>query len=638
MGYSSDPDDHTASEHEEFYESGESDGSGSETVRGLLDLEAFESDDEYDDDGRSTESRDGYHVSFPQFCRLPIELRQRVWEFFDPDLRAPVRIFDVHYLGIRLWPSATLFQQTKPARTILEVHRESRQLALKFYPDKLPIMNRHGSLRYCKAKDIIALSWIADCLEWGSGSWEAIADDLKDVERLAFGISPELLPLDLFQLPPFHHYKSLKTLYTCWNAEELQSRNLKWCVSDSARTFYLKTEEEDVDVGEDDEMIYCWLDLENHPEYPETEIPEGLRLGRFAKGEGVGFGICPMVVFSSIYGVQRYHRLRERALTDGNAEWDSDSESDEYPSEEDEYESEGIDDATLDGSDNADDDDDDDDLVVHDTFEESDDENDYEISGFSRQSNGVALVDDDVLAARFSSLEPNSPRDGNSDQSDSDDQPVRKNIRTKRRVVSSDSEGESADDDELAARFSSLEPNSPTDGNSDHPDSDDQPVRKNTRTKRRAVSLNSDDESADEPRKKVAKQSRHGSRRPGRAVLSDSDEEDEEEHDAKSGDRGSSDSDASPSEDSEESDEEQGNRKPMSLAERLRLYRSDNPVPHDGTDSDSDETSTRNSYEEAEDDDGLVERGVYQDEDEFSENDLVMDMAEEGSAGEDDGW
>ncbi|RYP81746.1 hypothetical protein DL770_005803 [Monosporascus sp. CRB-9-2] len=680
MGYSSDRDDHTASDHEEFYESGESDESGSGNVRDLLDLEAFESGDEYDDYGMSTESYDRYHVSFPQFRRLPIELRQQVWELFDPDLRAPVRIFKVQSVGTTLWPCASLFQQTEPARTILEVHRESRQLALKFYPDKLPIMNRIGSLRYRKASDIIALSWTAACLEWGSGRWGAILDDLKDVERLAFEIRPDSIGLHQFQQLPFHHFKSLKTVYTCWDAEELQSRNLKWCVSDSIQTFYLITEEEDIGVDEDYEMIYCWPDLEKNPEYAEKEVPEGLRLGRFAdKGEGPGIEICPMVVFSFFDGVQRYHRLRERALTDESAKRDSDSESDSGPSEEDEYESEGIDDATLDGSDGAEDDDDG--LVVHDTFEESDDEIDSEFSGFSRQDDGVALAlaDDDELAARFSSLEPNSPRDRNPDHSDSDDQPVRKNIRTKRRVVSSDSEDESADGDELAARFSSLEPNSPRDRYSDHSGSDDQPIRKNTRTKhrvvssdsedetadespkrvanpdhsgsddqpirkynrtrRRVVSSDSEDESADEPPRKVAKRSRHDSRRPGRAVLSDSDEEDADEHDAKSGDRGSSDSDASPSEDSEEgSDKEQGNRKPMSLAERLRLYRPSIPISRDGTDSDFEETSTQNSYEEAEDDDDLVERGVYRDRDGFSENDLVMDIAEEGSAGDDDGW
>ncbi|RYP14115.1 hypothetical protein DL767_010423 [Monosporascus sp. MG133] len=642
MGYSSDRDDHTASDHEEFYESGESDESGSETVCDLLDLEAFESGDEYDDDGMSTESHDGYHVFFPQFCRLPIELRQRVWELFDPDLRAPVRIFVVQSLGSKLWPSATLFQQTEPARTILEVHRESRQLALKFYPDKLPIMNRHSSLRYHKARDIIALSFIPQVLEWGSGSWGAIADDLKDVERLAFEIDPDSIGLHRFQLLPFHHFKSLKTVYTCWDGEQLQSRNLRWCVSDSVRTFHLKTEEEDIDLGEDYEMIYCWPDLENHLEYAEKEVPEGLRLGRFAdKGEGSGIEICPMVVFQSFYGIQRYHDLRERALAGENAKWDSDSESDSDPSEEDEYESEGIDDATLDGSDGADDDDDG--LVVHDTFEESDDENDTEISGFSRQSDGVVPVDDgavpvddDELAARFSSLEPNSPRDRNPDHSDSDDQPVRKNTRTKRRFVSSDSEDEVADGDELARPFSILEPNLPRDRNPDHSDSDDQPIRKNNRMRRRVVSSDSEDESADEPPRKVAKRSRHDSRRSGRAVLSDSDEEDT---DTKSGDRGSSDSDASPSEDSEEeSDREQGNREPISLAERLRLYRSCIPVRRESTESDSDETSTQNSYEEAEDDDGLVERGAYRDRDEISENDLVMDRTEEGSADDDDGW
>ncbi|RYO87386.1 hypothetical protein DL764_008866 [Monosporascus ibericus] len=627
MEYCSDRDDRTASDHEEFYESGESDESGSETVRDLLDLEAFESGDEYDDDdGMSTESRDGYHVSFPQFCRLPIELRQRVWELFDPDLRAAVRIFDVQSLGIKLWPTATLFQQTEPARTILEVHRESRQLALKFYPDKLPIMNGNGTLRYHKAKDIIALSCISECLEWGSGGWGVIADDLRDVERLAFHISLQFIPvLHRFQQLPFHHFKSLKTAYTCWGAEELHSRNLKWCVSDSVQTFYLKTEEEDIGVGEDYEMIYCWPDLESHPEYAEKEVPECLRLDRFANnGEGPGFEICPMVVFSFDSGVQRYDRLRERALTDESAKWDSDSDSD--PSEEDEYESEGIDDATLDGSAGADDIDDG--MVLYDgAFEESDDENDSEISGFSRQSDGVVPVDDDELAARFSSLEPNSPRHRNSDHSDSDDQPIRKNTRTKRRVVSSDSEDESAD--ESSKRLA----------NPDHSDSDDQPIRKYNRKRRRVVSSDSEAESANELPRKVTKRSRHDSRRPGRAVLSDSDGEGADEHDVKSRDHGSSDSDASPSEDSEEdSDKEQGNRKPMSLAERLRLHRSYIPVRRESTDLDFDETSTQNSYEDAEDDEGLVERGEYRNGDEFSENDLVMDIAEEGSAGDDDGW
>ncbi|RYP64109.1 hypothetical protein DL771_008928 [Monosporascus sp. 5C6A] len=587
MGYSSDRDDHTAFDHEGFSESGESDESGSGSVRDLLDLEALESGEECDDDGRSTESHDGYHVSFPQFCRLPIELRHRVWELFDPDLKAPVRIFEVENVGAQLWPSATLIQQSQPARTILEVHRESRQLALKFYPDKLPIMKRNGWLRYHKARDIISLNcWAVGCLDWAPETWGATAGNLEDVEHLALKIGPQ--QQDQFQLLPFHLFKNLKTAYACWEADELRSRNLKWCVSDAVRTFYVKTEEEDIGVGEDYEMIYCWPDLENHPDYVEKEVPQGLRLGRFAiKGEGPGIEFCPMVVFSSIHDIQLYYHLRKRGQVDGNTEWDSDSdsESDSDTSEEDEYESEGIDDATLDGSDDADGDDDD--LVVHDAFEESDDENDSEISGFSRQNYGVVPDDDDELAARFSSLEPNSPRHRNSDHSDSDDQPVRQNARTKRRVVSSDSE----------------------------------------------------DESADEPPRKVAKRSRHGSRRPGRAVLSDSDEEDTDEHDAKSGDRGSSDSDASPSEDSEEeSDKEQGSRKPMSLRETLRLFLADTPVTGDGTDSDSDETSTQNSYEEAEDDDGLVERGVFRNGDEFSENDLIMDITEEGSASDDDGW
>ena len=34
--------------------------------------------------------------SFPQFLRLPIELRHRIWDFVDPDLREPRRVFKLH--------------------------------------------------------------------------------------------------------------------------------------------------------------------------------------------------------------------------------------------------------------------------------------------------------------------------------------------------------------------------------------------------------------------------------------------------------------------------------------------------------------------------------------------------------------
>ncbi|KAI1249695.1 hypothetical protein MGN70_009308 [Eutypa lata] len=606
MEDSSDRGHQTASEEEEHHNSAnsaDSDESGSEdgsmNAGALLDLEAFESgeegeeedDDEDDDDdygGMSIGRRDNYHSSFPQFCRLPIELRQRVWEFFDPDLRAPARVFDVQLVS-GLWPSGTLDQQTAPARTLLEVHRESRQMGLKFYPDTLPMQKTLGYLRYNKDRDIIFLGWMSESMDWNSAHWESIAGDLKDVKNLAFEVKPDIHLLEVFGDLPFHIFPSLQKVYPCWDACELHTRNLKWCVSDSVHVFHVQTEELQPGLGEDIEFLYCWPNLEKHLEYAEKEIPTDLRLGRNAnKADKPSIELWPVVLFSHEGGVQRYHRLREKALADPDAAWDSESssESDDGSSEENEYESDGIDDAPIDESDGFDEGDDD--LVVQGS---SDDEVEggSGFAGFSPQGDTMAFSGDVEPVGHFSSLEPESPKHGISDDSDSDEEPARPVKRPRRQVVSSDSENDSAD----------------------------------------------------EPVEKAIKQSRPPNRRAGRVVLSDSDNSDEDGDDGaqtKRKDSRSEESDATAAGDdsAEESDEEADEdvKKPMSLAERLRLYRSENPVPEDGAGSASDGGDSETFYQDPQDDDDLVEGGAYgDDDDEVSDNDLVMDMAEEGSYG-----
>ncbi|KAK7757384.1 hypothetical protein SLS62_000396 [Diatrype stigma] len=619
MGDSSDrDDDHTASEEERpdssSAESGESDSEeGSIGAGALLDLEASESggedeqesdddDDDHDDGQMSAWSHKNHHTFFPQFCRLPIELRQRVWEFFDLDLRAPARVFDVHVVGDCLWPSGTLEQQTEPARTLLEVHRESRQMGLKFYPDTLPILNRKGFMRYHKDRDIIFLGWMTDSMDWESSRWENIAGDLKHVKNLAFEVKPDIHLIDIFGDLPFHHFASLQKVYPCWDAFDLHARNLKWCVSDMVHVFHVETEEQEPGLGEDMEAVYCWPNLEKHPEYAEKEIPKDIRLSRSTNGAGEkGVELWPMVLFSSYDGARRYHRLRAKALTDPDAAWDSESssESGDESSEEDEYESEGIDDATIDESDE--DEAGLDDLVVRDSSDDED-EGGSAFNGFSPQRDVVAFSGVVDLTGDFSSLEPEPPKHDVPDDSDSDEES----------------------------------------------DPDEEPTRKIKRPRRQVVSSDSEDEPADEPREKPAgKQTRQPNRRPGRVVLSDSDDSDDDDDDnganTKSKGSGIEESDAAADDDSaEDSDEEeeQEDIKPMSLAERLRLFRSDNPVPQDGLDSGSEDAGGSESfYQDAEDDDGLVEGEAYGDDEDVSGNELVMDMAEEESdGGNEDEW
>ncbi len=591
MDDSSDLEGRAASEEDELHDSDESDSEESINAGALLDLEAVESGDEDEDedgddgDEGSTESHDSYHHSFSQFCRLPIELRRRVWEFFDPSLRSPARVFNVLSLSDCIWPSAILDQQTAPARAVLGVNRESRHMALNFYPNTLPLHpNLKGVLRFHGEQDIVLFESMAS-----APVFTTIADALQQVRHIAVEFRAEDLPLEQTVDLPSQIFPGLRALYMCWGAHEISSHDLRWCVSDSVHTFFLETKEEEPGLGEDISRIYCWPNLEDHLEYAEKEIHQNLRLGQMTGAPfGPGVNFWPLVEFSWSRGARQYYRLQEKVLAGPDVNWESDSsDPDEGSSELDEYESDGIDDATIDESDDADDSDND--LVVRDASEE-DADNASSFEGFSPQSKTASFSGDAEPVAQFSSLEPESPRDCSPGDSESDKEPVPKSKRSRRRqVVSSDSE----------------------------------------------------DGSATEAVNKTKRQLHQTSRRSGRVVLSDSEDSDEakvsgvatQSKDVESAESAESD-DTADEQSEEESNEEQGNKKPMSLAERLQLYRSDNPVPEDGSDSAESEAF----YRDAEEEHDLIEGGAYGEEEEVSENDRILDMPEEELDDDDEAW
>ncbi|KAH6689788.1 hypothetical protein F5X68DRAFT_260386 [Plectosphaerella plurivora] len=130
------------------------------------DLEGEDSEESFDEDAYALDGR-GYHPrdrrDFPQFMKLPIELRLRVWELFCPDLNNARRVFEIrlqHSAAITWFPThtGTLQTMTESSRAVLAVHQESRKLALTWFPDTLPICDPAGEVRFNRERDIVQIT------------------------------------------------------------------------------------------------------------------------------------------------------------------------------------------------------------------------------------------------------------------------------------------------------------------------------------------------------------------------------------------------------------------------------------------------------------------------------------------------
>ncbi|ORY61438.1 uncharacterized protein BCR38DRAFT_411311 [Pseudomassariella vexata] len=598
----------------------------------FLDIEAAESDGVSDGSEYAEEL-----YSFPQFCRLPIELRHRVWAFFDPDMRAKARVYDFQVFKHRessIWESATILQQTAPARAVLAAHRESRELALKFYPDALEFRPGYVTLRFRKSRDVILLSGITepeDLLD--------IRPFLKDVEHVAIDADVDLPP-DYALKEFMQSMKHLKALYLCREATEFpHPYRMRWCAaSQEIHSFRVAWTEEDSGLHEDIESLYCWPNLVDHPEFMKNEKGNGNahnedesnheemgddeidedELSPLKVLNSDGVALWSMYRFSFDEGLRLYGKIERTAAMPGNwrDNWKSDSDL-ELDDEGgfDEYESDGIDDETIDSdAESAEEDD----LMVQEVSGEDDFDASSTFNGFSPLRDATP---DDVQRqqpeANFSSLEPESPDARESDQASLDREPTRKRKRANRRVVDSDSEdGDTADEDRSPPRRRArirIE--------SDDDDDDEQPPAPKRQS--RIVSDDSKDEEQPATRK-----------RPAQAAPDGSDDSDDEEQPAVSKGRAFIYTDPAVYDDiSEEEASEEPEAKPMSIFEKLQLYRSQNPIDDDesGSDPDTAEVGMDNydsgnyaDFQDDEEDDGEIE------------NDAVLDLAEKSDG--DGGW
>ncbi|OIW22909.1 hypothetical protein CONLIGDRAFT_143996 [Coniochaeta ligniaria NRRL 30616] len=472
----------------EEYESEDSLDSGLDD-NGFFDMEAAESgadDDESDDDNPRPDWQpplsplplESDYVrapsSFPQFMRLPAELRHHIWSLFCPDLVEKSRVFEFSVvdhpttLDLRYMEEGSfLQQQTAPARAVLATHRESRALALRTLPDTVPFRRGNGVVRFNKDKDVVYLNTSgggelpSDITE--SVNYLAIRSDAWPVASLAeTASSGDYIRMFLRRLP------NLKAVYLHMDAFDCEPEELPWLKADKLNSYHYQTFEIVPGLGEDLDFIYCWPDiasdavpLEEHEIEAQTHA-NGDDRESGTDGATVGLRripVFPLLQFDFGDAVDLFNRTMEWRRSGGELEWGYVT-ADDSGVETDEYESEGIDDNEID-ADSQRSSEEEDDLAV---LPPSEDEDDSDEGGNGRDHNSIASSDSEIgesedgpsdlpphseyPVATFSSpeadLESSSTLEGSEPQSSSSEEsPVRMVNRPKRRIVSSDVDDDS---------------------------------------------------------------------------------------------------------------------------------------------------------------------------------------------------
>ncbi|QPC71973.1 hypothetical protein HYE68_002725 [Fusarium pseudograminearum] len=555
---------------------------------GLLDTMAADGSDSEssDDDDDENEYQSHFRSAssddyFPQFCRLPIELRHRIWELFCPELCARYRVLDFNISwGTARHPESdsafvwtvreglALEDQTKNLRTVFAVHQESRAFATNAFPNTLGIESGAGDaiVPFNQKSDVVLVNGLS-CPN-GRLIFH-LPDFASEVKNLALG-GPAIMDNlnDSNMLTILNEFTQLESFYVNVSSMDCQKSSLQWCTSDLVNHYRTETYERQPGLGEDLQFLWCWPDLERHPDFAKYQINrdtwDNLPDRLAASLEKRGIKAWPMVAFEFESGLRRFELLQTLGPDFGDdsdsSEEEEDDDDDDNGPDLDQYESDGIDD---------------DEIVER--YEDSDDEGISLASGSPAPARKFHQIsddedDEDGEGANFSEPEP-----------EPESAPVQRG--RKRRVVSD------SDDEE---------------------EEDVQPL-----TKRARVIVESDDED-DEPQ--VSQPERIQKR--ARPVVSD-DEDDDDQGGVSRQDSDNGEDSSSSEEESEDSDKEDAPPAKLSLAERLRLHREENPVDNEDSDDDA---SSRTADEDSED----------EEDDDEERNPFMMGMADESDGeGED---
>lgn len=576
-----------AAEHEDEADSDQSpsdDDDASFSAHPLLDVEAFEADPDLPQSDDDDEDNDDL-PAFPKFMQLPAELREMVWRAFCPELDGQPRVFAIDVAGFTFLEHP---QQTIATRTMMAVHHESRQYALKVSPDKIEFPVEHPYVPCNFEKDIVLMKFHP---HYGVNERVRllIDDCLSPFHNIA-------LPLKVAQVPSLPRsfldlFDHLKNIYIVEDDGQCD-RALAWCGSAKTREYTFSIDE-DADgpfPAPPSVTTYVWPDVTKNRDFAHHEFPtvpffdlddddlgdldageeseedgdsdaEGeqddapkpmsfhfmdkgwfyniLRYRRMmsehfgaqiaSPGDGDGensLGVWPMTMFSLELGQRRLADLKARQ----HEPWDDwslhsgDSDREETP---DEYESDGIDDDEI--GDN---------LL-------SDEEDDLP-SHLLMDNDSNTLDLDGVEAAQFSS-EPGAESSRSGDECSSDgrtaqadsraidlvsdeegpDEPSPPHASRRRRTIICDSEDE---DNEEPASGAKRRRATIIHDSEDEDNEGDAPLKKPARgVNRRARAVLADSEDEDNEDSESPASSRTSKRRARRVIPSDSEEEEEDD-------------------------------------------------------------------------------------------------------------
>ncbi|KAG5975681.1 hypothetical protein E4U56_003346 [Claviceps arundinis] len=302
----------------------------------------------------SSRSRNGDTApgAFPQFMRLPPELRRQIWHSYCPDLSAKARVLpfmefpssstvdtqsDYSESSLQLLAYGDLAEQTKELRAVLSTHSESRSIAVRKYPEEL-VLNKldsdsgAGIFRFRKETDVMFLSKVV--------MWEddSISEFAIEIENLAVGgvvdYSTERFQDEtLLQAVPEIKslFPNLKRLYSPRQAVQAPTERKdieKWCVAEHVHSYMIDSD--------DQTTMFYWPDLDAHADFARSSVP---KLCSLEEMKEAGVELWPMVEV----------RSWKPMLTLDGPEFEDDSSSTDSSDSDDES-----DDSNADGTDSHD--------------------------------------------------------------------------------------------------------------------------------------------------------------------------------------------------------------------------------------------------------------------------------------------
>ncbi|CAJ2510082.1 Uu.00g059820.m01.CDS01 [Anthostomella pinea] len=236
-----------------------------------------------------------------QFSSLSTELCLHIWSFVAPEVHhgRAAQVFALQLIipnatETQAWgadvppyhvrPGHVLKDQTAGLRTMLAVHRESRDEALRFFPDTLAVDEKGGIVRYNSEHDMVFLDGKFNA-HWMERSWDYhLAGFTDSIQHL--GLGPDLLKFLTFFVwdlsKPVNPIWYLMRFLRPFNALDVvyyaieESRHathhaLRWPAPDKMHRHLQVFSKAAVKPAEPSSVMYCWPDLIENEYYARNE-------------------------------------------------------------------------------------------------------------------------------------------------------------------------------------------------------------------------------------------------------------------------------------------------------------------------------------------------------------------------------